>query len=543
MRNPFFTAVFVFLSLCLLPSDMAFGEENARSEAKNHPNVWRPCTKSVAIFKNGLGFFTQEGTVALHDGWCRGASVPPASFGTFAVYSLDAGTAVDTIALGPGEILKFDGQERPDTPDARRDALKQCLGLNLLITYSLAGTETDVAGTLKGMSEEYVILSAAAAQTAVPLSDIRKIQILDLPLRVHVGRAEDSAENPEKSADENENVTLGMSYLRKGIMWVPEYTLTVLDDENAELTLRGTIINEAEDLIGTDVHLVVGVPHFIHSENISPLVAGQAVRTLGVNLAAATNSQIPQQMMTQQMMNSAPEVSRAANIPSVPVTEVPAVSPTNVQQVLGDIPATDTAGASDYTVYTRKNLTLRRGERAMLTLFSWKIKYSHIYRWNVGEHMTHALRIHNETPTAWTTGPCIAISGSQALTEDTLKYTPKNSIGELALTESINIGQEHRQNETSRKISEQNLHGRSFDCVQLAGAVVVRNFEPRDAEIIISVPVEGKALTADQDGAILQDAGDLRLTSRKSSVTWKVKLPPGGTQELKYTYERYVESL
>ena len=54
-----------------------------------------------------------------------------------------------------------------------------------------------------------------------------------------------------------DKVTLGMAYLRKGITWIPDYTLKVLDDETAELTLRGTLVNEAEDLIHTDVHLVV----------------------------------------------------------------------------------------------------------------------------------------------------------------------------------------------------------------------------------------------------------------------------------------------
>jgi len=48
-----------------------------------------------------------------------------------------------------------------------------------------------------------------------------------------------------------------MAYLQKGITWIPEYTLKVLDEKTAELTLRGTLVNEAEDLIHSDVHLVV----------------------------------------------------------------------------------------------------------------------------------------------------------------------------------------------------------------------------------------------------------------------------------------------
>ena len=78
-----------------------------------------------------------------------------------------------------------------------------------------------------------------------------------------------------------------MAYLRKGITWIPEYTLKILDEDNAELTLRGTLVNEAEDLIHTDVHLVVGVPHFVHTEYMAPIAVGQVIRTIGAAVVRA----------------------------------------------------------------------------------------------------------------------------------------------------------------------------------------------------------------------------------------------------------------
>jgi len=55
--------------------------------ADENPHVWKPSVKSVAVFKNGLGFFMREGEVRLRDGWCVAAEVPPAAFGTLAIYS------------------------------------------------------------------------------------------------------------------------------------------------------------------------------------------------------------------------------------------------------------------------------------------------------------------------------------------------------------------------------------------------------------------------------------------------------------------------
>ena len=97
------------------------------------------------------------------------------------------------------------------------------------------------------------------------------------------------------------------------------------------------------------------------------------------------------------------------------------------------------AAATDYTVYTKKDLTLRRGEKAIVTLFTRKIHYSHIYRWSPPEAMEHSLVLHNQTDTAWTTGPCLALSSDQPLSEDLLKYTPKGGRGELPVTAAINV--------------------------------------------------------------------------------------------------------
>ena len=55
----------------------------AAADTEN-PHVWEPKTTSVAVFKNGLGFFLREGDVQLRDGWCVSGEIPPAAFGTLA---------------------------------------------------------------------------------------------------------------------------------------------------------------------------------------------------------------------------------------------------------------------------------------------------------------------------------------------------------------------------------------------------------------------------------------------------------------------------
>ena len=59
----------------------------------------------MAVFKSGLGFFMREGAVRLRDGWGVAEAVPPAAFGTLAIYSHPKDEAVDIVGSGPGETV------------------------------------------------------------------------------------------------------------------------------------------------------------------------------------------------------------------------------------------------------------------------------------------------------------------------------------------------------------------------------------------------------------------------------------------------------
>ncbi|MGC4002786.1 MAG: hypothetical protein QM811_06495 [Pirellulales bacterium] len=245
---------------------------------------------------------------------------------------------------------------------------------------------------------------------------------------------------------------LGMAYLRQGITWIPEYTLKVIDKETAELTLRGSLVNEAEDLIHTDVHLVVGVPHFTHTQYMAPLAVGQVIRTIGAAVGGAAVSNSVSNVQTQIMNRAAIVRNEPLNAAAQPqgqdVFDKPVGNDAgDLNKTVGNLPKLDGAAGTDYTVYTKKDLTLRRGEKAILTLFVKKIRYDHIYRWTPPGQMEHSLVLKNSTDDAWTTGPCLALSGDRPLSEDLLKYTPKGSRGELPVTAAINIANDKSETE------------------------------------------------------------------------------------------------
>lgn len=504
--------------ILLLSSPYAFAQKEPES-----PYQWKPRISSMTVFKNGFGFFMREGKVSLRDGWCISDAVPPASFGTLAVYSHTSGETVDIVGSGPGEVVSFDGNDAAEDAATKRARLESCKFLKVQLSYKQKGNDRSASGQLVSVGPEYVVLQSDSNSFAVPLEGIQKLQMLEKPLRVHV--AGDGGKSPAET-------TLGMAYLRKGVTWVPEYTVSLIDDDTAEITLRGTLVNEAEDLVHCDVNFVVGVPHFLHTDYLAPIAAGQAIRTIGASVA-------PRQIMSQ-IMNQAAIASNS--IQSDQFSEQPAPSG-DASSAIGGLPQLESTGGSDFTVYTRKDLTLRQGEKAIVTLFVKQIKYSHVYRWSPPKGIEHYLVLQNDTDSAWTTGPCLITGGGQALSEDLLKYVPKGGHGEMQVTTAINIANDKKETESDRKLkAHQPATDFFLDLVTLNGELSLRNYGKAPAELFVDAKIEGKPLSGSDIAKITIDTTNLQLQSRTGTISWHLTLQPGETKTLTYTYQRYVPS-
>ncbi len=500
-----------------------FAEE--KEEEKN-PFLWEPRTTSVAVFKNELGFFLREGEVGLRDGWCTAKQVPPAAFGTLTIFSHKEGEIVDIVGSGPGEVVEFDGKDAPRDLEAKNARLRGALNLQVCLSYKYREKDASAAGKLVSLGAEFAILENDSGTTAVPVKTIFKMQVLNLPIRAHVIGAD--RKQPERTR-------LGMAYLRKGITWIPEYTLKILDDDTAELSLRGTLVNEAEDLIHCDVHFVVGVPHFIHTDYNAPLSVGQMIRTIGMAVTP--------QALQSQIANNAFYLNLPPGEGGMVVDRPVGAPEGDLKKALGNLPQIEGAAGTDYTVYTKKDLTVRMGEKAVVTLFTHRIKYSHVYKWNYPEKMNHFIVLENATDTAWTTGACLAISAGQPLCEDLLKYTPKGGRCDIPVTTAINIAHSGTESETDRQMK---IHSPAkdvfLDLVTLKGELSLCNFEKSKVEIEVFTTIPGKPVSASDNGSLSLDTANLKLLERKGTIRWTISLDPAEKKTLSYQYERYVPS-
>jgi hypothetical protein len=195
----------------------------------------------------------------------------------------------------------------------------------------------------------------------------------------------------------------------------------------------------------------------------------------------------------------------------------------------------------DYTVYTRNDLTIRRGEKALITILRQKIRYSHVYRWGPPAQIEHFLTLHNSTDTAWTTGPILAVSNDQPLCEDLLKYTPKGASAEIPVTTAINVSHDRTEKEVERTLKAHSPREKVwYDLVTIKGELKLANFEKRPVTVFIACPTAGKPTEASDDGVMGGDTDKLQLLDRAGTIQWKVTLDPGKSTMLTYKYEKYV---
>lgn len=496
------------------------------SAERTSPSLWDPRTKSVTVFKDGYGFFVRDGEVTPTDGWAVAGPLPPAAFGTLAFFSRDDREVIDIVGAGPGQRVDFDGVDASREPAEKRAILQRHLDLGMTLRFKHQGTTRDAAGRLVSVTDDYALLESDAGVSAVPLASIESLQLLELPLRLHVAR---------EGRDATARTTLGVAYLREGITWVPEYTLRLLDAKTAEMTLRGVVINQAEDLVKSEVNFVVGTPNFAHRAQISPLLAGQVLRMV------AGYGGDPRAM--SQIANSL--TANFGRDGSLDIVNSPVAGDNDgaIREMMGSLPRIEAEGATDFSVYRIKDLTVRQGEKASVVLFTRKVPYDHLYKWTDGGPICHHLVLRNDSAEPWTTGPLIAMSNQQPLSEDLFKYVPAGGQGEFPLTEAVNITKKVTEVESDRALRayQPNNHT-SFDLVKLRGEIVLRNFDKEEVRLQVSYPVQGKPTEADAGGKVQVGTASLQLTERKGTIDWDLRIKPGDSVTLHYAYERYVPS-
>ena len=510
-----------------------------------------PRITEVTVFKDGHALVMSRGSARLKDGWCRTREVPVPVLGTFWTFVADANSQVDFVKAGfleteetrPcltfEEIIQANRGKRAVIVEQPKDAEPVSHeGVLLGILQHEAEQEAETSKTLPAGRDpwgryissqqiretkqdrvrslaSFVMVQKEAGVQMIKRENVRSICLVDdKPSTRHTEKKkvrEISMHVIKKGKPANGKSEVGMIYLQKGVRWIPDYRIRLLDNGKANVSLQGTIINDLADMENVDLRLVVGVPSFIMKDSMSPM----ALREMGLRLSSyfAPPARGGRETQFDYLSNALMSQRVMPSVEGAPAGGGPDI-PSEGQQ-------------EDLFLYHKPGITLKKGERAVVTLLDVTVPYEDIYTWEIppippremwrhvntdqvrqlataltGAKAMHEIRLTNTGEEPWTTGPATIFKEGTPLGQQLLTYTSVKNKVDVSVTIATDLNTKKEETELDRK-SNIKISGDYYTKVALHGKLTVTNFKDKPVHVYATRKVLGTATAATADGKIV----------------------------------------
>ena len=551
--------------------------------------------KEVTVFKDGHAFVLHSGKMPTEaNGNVVMDYLPTPVVGTFWPYSGEKSAKLTAVTASQHKVLV------DHTAISLRDLIEANIGASVMVTEMPAdggsgakaiAYQATIVSVPEQSGEELEATSPPNGGEKLPLkgnvvlmktADGSKVvnidRILDItfkgdhkPLLAHEEfrnlltlKLDWAGTKPAKEAE------VGIMYLQRGIRWIPQYKIVIDGKDSATITLSATILNEMTDLDDVTAHLVVGVPSFAFKDTIDPISLQRTMAQLSQYFqpGSQTDNRFSNSMMAQVQANpQAPEPAGPRPVDLGP----------------------DLAGSSaneDLFLFTVKHVTLRKGQRMVLPIAEYKVPYRDVYTLDVpvappaevrqhintereGElarllqapKIMHKIRLTNKGEFPLTTAPALLVKNDRVLAQGMMTYTAIGAETDLELTTAVNLRVAKSEKESKRTPNAATWQGNSYARTDLEGKLSLTNFSKEPVTVAVTRFVLGTADFADNGGKV-EMVNQFEDTASGASahpiwwgwynwpvwwshfngtgrITWEVKLEPGKSVELNYTWHYF----
>lgn len=508
---------------------LCFTAAAGAANAGDVPYFWPPAVH-VAIFKDGSAFVIREGEAEPGPQGVLTERVPRPTLGTLDVYSLTDGVRV-------AEVTAYHDEAARKVPVSDLGAFYRLL-VGRRITVTCEGQETK--GVLRGVLDpHHLLVETEGRALLIPLAEVERLG-LDGPAPLETdGSLREPRFRIRLSGAAPRRVRLGLSYLTANWAWSPSYRINLRPDGQAELILTAVVVNDAEDVDGATLHLVVGVPNFLMRGTLSPMALDVDAGRL------AQVSSLQQKVQSQVFDNAMRNYVLAEAAPAPGAGE-----------------AAPLGSVEDLFIYEKKGFTLGRGQRMQFELFRGLVPYQSIYKWEIplseaekfygqrGSQMQgkfageqtgsvwHHLRLTNKTAVPWTTAPATIVSGWQPLAQDLLKFVPVGGVQDLRVTVAPEIKGLVKEEEIARQ-NVRLFNNDAYLQITVRGTVTLENAKKVGVRMEIAKDIWGDPVEA-PGAEIMKSAEFLWNVNPRAKLSWRLDLPAGGKKTLAYTYVFYL---
>ncbi|MBN2294865.1 MAG: DUF4139 domain-containing protein [Pirellulales bacterium] len=528
--------------------------------------------KRVALFKNGLGYFTSSATVASEAKAFRLGQLPVPSLGTFwvsypremkvraLVTSLDdvvekepAQNVAQLLAANPGRkvTLWTNSKDMPAVTGTILKVTPKAKQPEPPSPYRMDVRRADTRRYHPYQPDPLIVVKTEAGTVAVNANSVIRADFTgdDVNTAVSIELKQPRIRMELDAAAKGQ--TVDVSYLARGITWSPSYRIDISDSKTARFSAKALVVNEAADLERVHIDLVTGFPHIQFAEVNSPVAMSQNLQEF---FQALTAGRSESQRRNSHMMQQQAIMSNAMAWADMTSPPMPGYST-----------AREGTAAEDLFLYPVDNITLARGETACMPLFQADVPYKHIYTWKIpdmldederysrnrnregdegrlADEVWHCCRLVNDMKMPWTTSPAEFIKDGQFAGQDTCYYTAPGAETTIRINRAMNVLAESVEFEVERKRNAGHFYGYNYDLVTVKGELRLHNRSGKNVDIEIKKNFSGVLQGSKPVAKDVPTAKGLKRVNPRHELVWNMKLEPEQKQTLEYQYEVYVRN-
>ncbi len=518
-----------------------------------------PQIESVGLFKNGLAVVRASFPVPAA-GTFRWESVPRAVHGTFWVESETDVTVLSTtvqaeveddveqptgrlqtdlagvsVAVtlkpgpqGPGETIRGEVWKVPQpSPLIARDAARPGLwDAPESSRWSARPVPEATTGdflvlVLPDSTRRYIaeasIATVSSTGAVPPRSELRTKPVLEFDVR-NVPAA---------------GGRVRLSWLTKGMAWVPSYQLDLSDPAQLRLRQSALVRNELLPLKDVEVQLISGFPSVRFGGVESPLSPGAGLASFFQQL-----NESPVALGRSVVSNSMSQTIQVAGRQSLP-----------------ELPEEGRA-SDDLHYHSLGQRSLKPGDTLAVNVAAETAPYRRIVEWTVPdprddsgryvgggggqpseeEQPWDAVEFANPLPFPMTTAPVVFTEGGKFRGQSQCHWAnPKQNVS-LRITRALSVTARATELEKEGERQVVWVGGHDYRQTKVKGTLHVQNFRGTAAQMKIRSGFSGELLTAEGKPEVSLRVEGVSSVNPRRELLWTVDLPPGAEKTLTYEY-------
>jgi hypothetical protein len=556
--------------------------------------------KEVSVFKDGHAFVSHEGTMPVDArGNVQLDHLPRPVLGTFWATGMDKNARLESVVSGQrrvlvertaievGQLLQANIGQRVRVLEKEENATPFVGVIERMLKREASEVErTRAPGAGPALPElsNLFLLKTEDGWRTLDASNVRSLVFPDNPGKNYSTEEFRNMMTMKLAwtGEPRESARVAISYLERGLRWIPSYRLNIREDGKVEYELLASLVNELVDLEDATVNLVVGVPSFRFKDMADPISLQETVaQVLSAPAGGSRRMDMYNNWSNAVMTQAAQWSPPGAAMPGSPGMNLGPDMPEGV------------GVREDLYVYTLKNVTLRKGERMQLSVAKGELPYTDTYvlkmpiapppetRQNFNNDqqrqiaamlarpkVMHNIRLENKSEHPITTAPALVLRNGRILAQSMTTYAAPGAKVDVEITAAVNIHLQRVEEESGRESVAPNMvpgdSENRYSKVNLKGVLTLTNFSGKEVEVEAHRYVIGHPTKSEPEAKMAKislfdfeslwgQGAELEApwwawyswpwwwhhVNGVANFTWSVKLPKDGKAELVYEWHYF----